>query len=170
MKASIRLSVLSLALTLALTACQKPAEPKAEQPAQTTDTKAEQPAEPAKTEQTAESAQVDLSAETAEYKQWVEGQIDNLLADTEKFVGFLKEGKLDEAKAIYPLARMYFERSEPIVESFGDLAHALITVKPTLSKAKNGRAFTPLKKSYGHKTPPKVPKSLPTSSSLTSKS
>ena len=103
--------LLALTAILALTACQKPAEPKAEQPVQT---------EP-KAEQTAKSAQVDLSAETAEYKQWVEGQIDNLLVDTEKFVGFLKEGKLDEAKAIYPLVRMYFERSEPIAESFGDL-------------------------------------------------
>lgn len=146
MKASIRLSVLSLALTLALTACQKPAEPKAEQPAQTTDTKAEQPAEPAKTEQTTESAQVDLSAETAEYKQWVEGQIDNLLADTEKFVGFLKEGKLDKAKAIYPLARMYFERSEPIVESFGDLDPRIDNREADLEQGEKWTGFHAIEK------------------------
>lgn len=64
---------------------------------------------------------VDLSAETAEYKTWVEGQIDQLLADTEKFTTLLKEGKLEEAKALYPIARMPYERSEPIAESFGDL-------------------------------------------------
>lgn len=64
---------------------------------------------------------VDLSAETAEYKAWVEGQIDQLLADTEKFTTLLKEGKLEEAKALYPIARMPYERSEPIAESFGDL-------------------------------------------------
>lgn len=83
---------------------------------------------------------------------------------------FLKEGKLDEAKAIYPLARMYFERSEPIAESFGDLDPRIDNREADLEQGENGRAFTPLKKSYGHKTPPKVPKSLPTGSSLTSKS
>ena len=67
------------------------------------------------------TSMVDLSAETAEYKTWVEGQIDQLLADTEKFTTLLKEGKLEEAKALYPIARMPYERSEPIAESFGDL-------------------------------------------------
>ncbi|MDO4449597.1 MAG: iron uptake system protein EfeO [Moraxella sp.] len=99
-----------------LTACQEPASP----PADTTKV-AQSQTDTATTQADAPTSDTDLSAETAEYKAWVEGQIDNLLADTEKFVAFLKEGKLDEAKAIYPLARMYFERSEPIAESFGDL-------------------------------------------------
>ncbi len=63
----------------------------------------------------------DLSKETAEYKQYVIIQIDQLVADTEKFVGHLKAGDVQQAKRLYPLARMYFERSEPIAESFGDL-------------------------------------------------
>ena len=135
MKSSIRLSVLSVALTVALTACQQSAQPKAEQSAN-----------PAKTEQPAKSAQVDLSAETAEYKQWVEGQIDNLLADTEKFVGFLKEGKLDEAKAIYPLARMYFERSEPIAESFGDLDPRIDNREADLEQGEKWTGFHAIEK------------------------
>lgn len=135
MKSSIRLSVLSVALTVALTACQQSAEPKAEQSAN-----------PAKTEQPAKSAQVDLSAETAEYKQWVEGQIDNLLADTEKFVGFLKEGKLDEAKAIYPLVRMYFERSEPIAESFGDLDPRIDNREADLEQGEKWTGFHAIEK------------------------
>lgn len=64
---------------------------------------------------------VDLSKETKEYKAFVVEQIDHLVADTEKFVGYLKAGDVQKAKQIYPLARMYFERSEPIAESFGDL-------------------------------------------------
>lgn len=63
----------------------------------------------------------DLSKETEEYKQYVIVQIDQLVADTEKFVGHLKAGDVQQAKRLYPLARMYFERSEPIAESFGDL-------------------------------------------------
>ena len=137
--------LLALTAILALTACQKPAEPKAEQPVQT-ELKDEQSAEPAKTERTAKSAQVDLSAETAEYKQWVEEQIDNLLVDTEKFVGFLKEGKLDEAKAIYPLVRMYFERSEPIAESFGDLDPRIDNREADLEQGEKWTGFHAIEK------------------------
>ncbi|MDH2997919.1 iron ABC transporter substrate-binding protein [Pasteurellaceae bacterium LFhippo2] len=64
---------------------------------------------------------VDLTKETQAYKEFVVEQIDHLVTDTEKFVTYLKEGDVQKAKQIYPLARMYFERSEPIAESFGDL-------------------------------------------------
>ena len=64
---------------------------------------------------------VDLSKETASYQKFVVDQIDHLLKDTEKFVYYLKAGDVQKAKHIYPLARMYFERSEPIAESFADL-------------------------------------------------
>ena len=64
---------------------------------------------------------VDLSKETAEYKKFVEEQIDMLLKDTENFAQLLKNGKLEEAKKVYPLIRMAYERSEPIAESFGEL-------------------------------------------------
>ena len=51
---------------------------------------------------------------------FVQEQIDKLLTDTEGFVKLLKEGKLEEAKKVYPLIRMSYERSEPIAESFGE--------------------------------------------------
>lgn len=109
-------STLALALSaLVLTACQKPAEP--------TEAKTGTPASVAEAPMPTKTADVgmDLSAETTEYKQWVQGQIDNLVLDTEKFVELLKSGKTDDAKSLYPHVRMYFERSEPIAESFGDL-------------------------------------------------
>ena len=61
-----------------------------------------------------------MSKETADYKKFVEEQIDMLLKDTENFAQLLKDGKLDEAKKAYPLIRMAYERSEPIAESFGE--------------------------------------------------
>lgn len=61
-----------------------------------------------------------LDKATSDYKTFVEGQISQLLTDTEKFAEVLKAGKLDEAKAMYPLIRMAYERSEPIAESFGE--------------------------------------------------
>ncbi|KXT74564.1 Ferrous iron transport periplasmic protein EfeO [Streptococcus sp. DD10] len=64
--------------------------------------------------------QKELNQATADYKTFVEGQISQLLTDTEGFVTLLKEGKLEEAKKVYPLIRMAYERSEPIAESFGE--------------------------------------------------
>lgn len=63
----------------------------------------------------------DLTVETDAYKKFALEQMDQFVIETEKFVTAVKTGQLEEAKAIYPLARMYFERSEPIAESFGDL-------------------------------------------------
>ena len=63
---------------------------------------------------------LNLSKETEEYKKFVEEQIDMLLRDSEKFAEVLKSGNLDEAKKMYPLIRMAYERSEPIAESFGE--------------------------------------------------
>ena len=61
-----------------------------------------------------------LDKATADYKTFVQEQIDKLLTDTEGFVQLLKDGKLEEAKKAYPLVRMAYERSEPIAESFGE--------------------------------------------------
>lgn len=144
-------------LTLTLVACQKPADKPTEpvQPAQTQDGH-----EHYKTD---DDTMVDLSAETAEYKHWVEGQMEILLEQTQKFVALLDAGQLEEAKALYPHARIPFERSEPIAEIFGDLVDALITMKLTWKQARFGQAFMPLKKSYGQKILPKAPKNLASS-------
>lgn len=64
---------------------------------------------------------LDFSKETEMYKQFIVEQIDHLVEDTEKFVDYLNKGDIKKAKQIYPLARMYFERAEPIAESFADL-------------------------------------------------
>lgn len=63
----------------------------------------------------------DLSKETSAYKEYVIGQIDQLVEGTEKFVSYLEAGDVANAKKTFPLVRMYYERSEPIAESFGEL-------------------------------------------------
>ena len=109
------LSILPLTISaLLLTACQKTEQKTDVAPAASATTNASAVTASAQ-------SSVDLSKETAEYKAWVQTQIDSLLVDTQKFVALLEAGKLEEAKALYPKARMYFERSEPIAESFGDL-------------------------------------------------
>lgn len=109
------LSILPLAISaLLLTACQKTEQKTDVAPAASATTNASAVTASAQ-------SSVDMSKETAEYKAWVQTQIDSLLADTQKFVALLEAGKLEEAKALYPKVRMYYERSEPIAESFGDL-------------------------------------------------
>ena len=109
------LSILPLAISaLLLTACQKTEQKTEVAPAASATTNASAVTASAQ-------SSVDMSKETAEYKAWVQTQIDSLLVDTQKFVALLEAGKLEEAKALYPKVRMYYERSEPIAESFGDL-------------------------------------------------
>ena len=62
-----------------------------------------------------------IKAATASYARYVGSQADALLTRTTEFVGLVKAGRVDEAKALYPTARSYWERIEPVAESFGDL-------------------------------------------------
>lgn len=57
----------------------------------------------------------------ATYTAFVRGQSDRLLARTREFVGLYESGRDDEARALYPLARVHWERIETVAESFGDL-------------------------------------------------
>lgn len=95
-------------------------------------------------------AKVDLSKETEEYKAFVEKEIDQLLIDTEKFAETLKKGDLEGAKAQYPLIRMAYERSEPIVESFGEsdinIDFRLVDFKEEFNKEEGWRGFHRIEK------------------------
>ena len=74
------------------------------------------------TEQAEQATQeVGLTGELSAYQQFALEQMDQFLLETEKFVNLFKAGDIEGAKAAYAPARMYFERSEPIAESFGDL-------------------------------------------------
>ena len=55
------------------------------------------------------------------YQRYVEDQTEQLVEGTAQFVAAYKAGKDDEARAIYPVARMHWERIETVAESFGDL-------------------------------------------------
>jgi len=100
--------------------------------------------------QAANQGKTDLSKETAEYKKYVEGQIDMLLKDTENFAKLLKEGKLDEAKKVYPLIRMAYERSEPIAESFGEsdvkIDYRLVDFKEEFKNEEGWKGFHRIEK------------------------
>ena len=62
-----------------------------------------------------------IQAATTSYARYVGSQADALLTRTTEFVDLVKARKVDEAKTLYPTARSYWERIEPVAESFGDL-------------------------------------------------
>ncbi len=62
-----------------------------------------------------------LAEATAGYKRYVGSQIEALVPKTQEFVDAVKAGNVDEAKALFPIARTYWERIEPVAESFGDI-------------------------------------------------
>lgn len=62
-----------------------------------------------------------LTEATASYQRYVTSQTAALLTRTEEFVTAVKAGDVPKAKELYPVARTYWERIEPVAESFGDL-------------------------------------------------
>ncbi|MRN56078.1 iron uptake system protein EfeO [Paenibacillus monticola] len=64
---------------------------------------------------------VDFTSAIEQYRAYVIEQCDQFVKETETFTNAVKAGKLEEAKALYAPARMYYERIEPIAEALGDL-------------------------------------------------
>jgi iron uptake system component EfeO len=56
-----------------------------------------------------------------DYQRYVRSQTGALLEQTTAFTDAVKAGDIEGAKALYPVARTYWERIEPVAESFGDL-------------------------------------------------
>ncbi|WP_329003176.1 iron uptake system protein EfeO [Kribbella sp. NBC_00709] len=70
-------------------------------------------------------AQVDedalLKQATESYQRYINSQVVALEQQTTEFTTAVKAGDLAKAKALFPVARTYYERVEPVAESFGDL-------------------------------------------------
>jgi iron uptake system component EfeO len=62
-----------------------------------------------------------LAAAVESYQRYVRSQTDALLVRTQEFVDAVKAGDKEKAKALFPIARTYWERIEPVAEIFGDL-------------------------------------------------
>lgn len=52
------------------------------------------------------------------YKRYVNSQTDALVPATEAFAAAIKAGDIAKAKSLYPTTRTYYERIEPVAESF----------------------------------------------------
>jgi iron uptake system component EfeO len=71
------------------------------------------------------AAQVDedtaLKQATGSYQRYVNSQAIALEQKTTEFVTAVKAGDVAKAKELFPISRTYWERIEPVAESFGDL-------------------------------------------------
>ncbi|NMO03646.1 peptidase M75 family protein [Gordonia sp. TBRC 11910] len=66
-------------------------------------------------------APADVNAAKARYLDYIRGQVDGLLAQTKVFVGNVTAGNLDAARGQFGQVRTFYERIEPVAESFPDL-------------------------------------------------
>ncbi len=80
-----------------------------------------------------------LAEATKSYQRYVNSQADALLPKTTEFVDAVKAKKIEDAKALFPVARTYWERIEPVAESFGDLDPKIDGREDSLDE---GMAFT----------------------------
>jgi iron uptake system component EfeO len=87
----------------------------------------------------AADANTQLNDAVQNYQRYINAQTEQLEAKTTEFVNAVKAGKVDDAKALYPVARIYWERIEPVAESFGDIDPKTDTREPDLEP---GQAFT----------------------------
>ncbi|WP_349270908.1 Iron uptake system component EfeO [Mycolicibacterium parafortuitum] len=73
---------------------------------------------------TGDEVQVDTEGKFKEaadnYKRYVNSQVEALVPAVEAFVAAIKSGDIEAAKAQYPTSRVYYERIEPVAESFPD--------------------------------------------------
>jgi iron uptake system component EfeO len=71
------------------------------------------------------TSDADLQAAAERYRGYVQDQAGLLVTDTKTFVDAVLAGDVAAAKRAYPVARIPYERIEPVAESFGDLDPAI---------------------------------------------
>jgi iron uptake system component EfeO len=62
-----------------------------------------------------------LAAAVAGYQRYVVSQVDAQVTTTGQFADAIRRGDVPAAQGLYPRARTYWERIEPVAESFGDI-------------------------------------------------
>lgn len=62
-----------------------------------------------------------VEAAIDQYREYLEKNTAELVSATKPFAAAVENGKVEEAKALYPVARIRYERIEPVAESFGSL-------------------------------------------------
>jgi iron uptake system component EfeO len=87
-----------------------------------------------------------LAQATKDYQRYVKSQTGALIEQTTAFVNAVKAGDIEKAKALFPVARTYWERIEPVAESFGDLDPKIDAREADLAPGEKWTGFHKLEK------------------------
>ncbi|MFC4533066.1 iron uptake system protein EfeO [Sphaerisporangium dianthi] len=87
-----------------------------------------------------------LAKASTDYQRYVKSQTDALLTKTQEFVDAVKADDAGKAKALFPIARTYWERIEPVAESFGDLDPAIDAREGDVAKGEEWTGFHKIEK------------------------
>ncbi|BAH54085.1 iron uptake system protein EfeO [Rhodococcus opacus] len=86
-------------------------------------------------------------AEAADgYRRYIRSQVVALQDTTQQFVDAVKSGNIEQAKALFPVSRTYYERIEPEAESFGELDPKLDLREADLEPGQEWTGFHRLEK------------------------
>jgi iron uptake system component EfeO len=85
-----------------------------------------------------------LDAAAQRYATYVQGQTAKLVGATKTFAAAVEAGDVAKAKATYEPARVYYERIEPVAESFGDLDPRIDARINDVEKGQKWTGFHPL--------------------------
>jgi iron uptake system component EfeO len=88
----------------------------------------------------------ELAAATASYQRYITSQTAALKDQTAAFVAAVKAGDIAKAKGLYPVARTYYERIEPVAEVFGELDPAIDAREADLEPGQEFTGFHKLEK------------------------
>ena len=78
----------------------------------------------------------------ADYKSYVTGEVDALVAQTQNLLGEVRAGHLKEAQDLYAPAHQHYERIEPIAELFNDLDGSMDAREDDFEKKAEDPNFT----------------------------
>ncbi|MEU5860896.1 iron uptake system protein EfeO [Nonomuraea sp. NPDC047529] len=92
------------------------------------------------------SSDAQLAGAVTSYKRYIKSQSDTLLVKTQEFVNAVKAGEIAKAKELYPVARTYWERIEPVAEIFGDLDPAIDAREADLADGEEWTGFHRIEK------------------------
>ncbi len=87
-----------------------------------------------------------LAQATQDYQRYVKSQTGALIDKTTEFVNAVKAGDIEKAKTLFPIARTYWERIEPVAESFGDLDPAIDAREADLEAGQEFTGFHKIEK------------------------
>jgi iron uptake system component EfeO len=88
----------------------------------------------------------ELAAAMASYQRYIRSQTGALKDQTAAFVAAVKAGDVAKAKGLYPIARTYYERIEPVAEIFGELDPAVDVREADLAPGQEFTGFHKLEK------------------------